>query len=305
MHFDNIVIIGSEGFIGRNLKAYISNITNSRVTSYDAIQNVPNCKETVSTLSEVYNILIDKNKKSLVYYLANRYSPKDSLDNAEISVSENVIPLITFLENIKSNASNISFVFSSSAGTIYSEDDDYKSIESELSPRSIYAANKIAQEFYLDVYKNIYGLDVKIARISNPYGMGQRVSGGQGLIPAVIEALRDDSVFYIYGNGLEERDYIYIDDLCRGLFSLGLYKGEITRFNIASGEAMSTIEVIKSLESAYGKKLDIAYREAYKSSIKSIRFCIDSEVAALNWKPEVRFSDGIKSTVESYRNGRK
>lgn len=298
MHYDNILIIGSSGFIGTRLKQHIVNNLDVRLYLFDvALGDVKLDDEHLATKEDMYELLNQRDKKTLVFYLANRYSPPESTTNAINSVRENVLEFVDFLERIKSNAKNISVVLASSAGTIYEETSSYISTKSELSPRSVYGANKIALEFYLDVYNRIYGLDFKVARISNPYGPGQKISGGQGLIPSIINSIINESTFKLFGSGDEKRDYIYIDDLCRGLISVAYYSGKECRFNLASGVTQTTMQVIKALELASGEVLKIEYNKALLSSAKTMKFDIKNECLILNWFPEVSFEEGVKNTL--------
>src|SRR5699024_2167273 len=100
-----------------------------------------------------------------------------------------------------------------------------------------YGVQKKIIETYLEFYGLRYGINYKIMRISNPYGVGQDLQKPQGVIPIFVYRLLHDMSITIYGDGCSKRDYIYMSDLVEAFKQTLAYNGHIHIFNIGSGSA--------------------------------------------------------------------
>ncbi|ENM2943188.1 NAD-dependent epimerase/dehydratase family protein [Escherichia coli] len=305
MHSNKIYIIGWSGFIGRQYIHYLDKtgfkgevFLNSRA---DDEQKYTSSTDNITIKYVNYEEMITglNCSRSTVLYLANMYSPGESNIYPLNSVKENIIPFITFLEDIKNNASNIRFIFASSGGTIYgdSQEGECCSENHLLAPKTIYAANKIAQENYLNVYHVNYGLDYRIARIANPYGPGQILKGGQGLIPAILRSLLNNESLPVSGDGNGTRDYIYIDDLCSLFFSLSSYSGACRTFNAGSGKEYSIMEIISCFNAVHDRPIKYHHVKTESSVVSRIVLDISRAKNELGWSPKTSLSDGIRAFI--------
>lgn len=308
MHSDEIFIVGWSGFIGRQFISYLGKeYPASKIYLFNRDEYSINIDITVEQAELLpqdvfFSKLLGEGRKT-VLYLANSYSPTDSLKYAVDSATDNIVPFIKFLEKIKNNAPAIKFIFASSGGTIYGDTNGESCKEShELSPKNIYAANKIAQEYYLNVYGINYLLDYKILRIANPYGPGQKLKGGQGLIPAVLESLCCMKTLSIYGDGQATRDYIYIDDLCELIVRTINYQGPHKIFNAGSGSAHSIMDIINCFDSICEHKVKYTYKPSENSIVNSIVLDISLARKELNWEPRISLVDGIREFIRWYKH---
>jgi dTDP-glucose 4,6-dehydratase len=168
-----------------------------------------------------------------------------------------------------------------------------------LRPNSPYAASKASADLIARSYHQTYGMDVRITRCSNNYGRNQYP---EKLIPLFITNLIDDRKIPIYGDGSNIRDWIHVDDHCRGIVSVLLNgcAGEI--YNIGGGKELTNLELTHQLLNLLGKD---------ESSIKYVsdrlghdsRYSVDASkiLRELGFKPEISWAIGIAETINWYQ----
>jgi dTDP-glucose 4,6-dehydratase len=173
--------------------------------------------------------------------------------------------------------------------------------ESPLQPSSPYSATKAGADLLVASYRHTFGLEALICRGSNNYGPYQYP---EKLIPLmVLNALHGDPL-PVYGDGMQVRNWIYVEDFARGIGTV-LERGEPGEvYNVGGPDEAPNIEVVKRI---------IEYTGADESLIEYVtdrpghdrRYSLGSEKArALGWEPQVRFADGLERTVAWYRDNR-
>ncbi|AIR85724.1 MULTISPECIES: NAD-dependent epimerase/dehydratase family protein [Pantoea] len=301
----NLYIVGWRGYIGQSLLKYLGRTGFSKqVVLYkrknEASTLVPNCINVSMSQHDDFIRKISQDDNPVVYYLANSISPAESQSLALESVSSNLLPFINFLEDIKSLASKVTFIFASSGGTIYGDTGGEKCHEDHvLSPKTIYAANKLAQESYLQVYHCNYGLNYRVLRIANPYGPGQVYKGGQGLIPAIMDSYKKNNPVKIYGDGTASRDYIYIDDLHDCFIKSACYEGDMRIFNVGSDSKYSILDIIDRFY-RHGIIVETIKVKSDISVINSVSLDITRAKREFNWSPQTSLENGLKKYIEWY-----
>jgi dTDP-glucose 4,6-dehydratase len=191
-----------------------------------------------------------------------------------------------------------------------STDEVYGSIDSGswtedhvLLPNTPYAAAKAGGDLIARAYHVTYGLDVRVARCSNNYGPYQYP---EKLIPLFVTNLLDGLKAPLYGNGANVRDWVYVGDHCRAL-ALVAEKGSAGEiYNIGAGQELTNRKLTELLLSATGR--DWSYvREVPdpRGSGHDKRYSVDyTKIAALGYRPEMPFEDGLASTVQWFRDNR-
>jgi dTDP-glucose 4,6-dehydratase len=173
--------------------------------------------------------------------------------------------------------------------------------ESPLQPSSPYSATKAGADLLVASYRHTYGLEALICRGSNNYGPFQYP---EKLIPLmVLNALHGDKL-PVYGDGMQVRNWIYVEDFARGIGAV-LERGEPGEvYNVGGPDEAPNIEVVRKI---------IEYTGADESLIEYVtdrpghdrRYSLGSEkVRALGWEAQVRFADGLERTVAWYRENR-
>jgi dTDP-glucose 4,6-dehydratase len=190
-----------------------------------------------------------------------------------------------------------------------STDEVYGSIETGswpethlLEPNSPYSASKAASDLIARSYARTHGLDVVITRCSNNYGPYQFP---EKVIPLFVTNLLDGKKVPLYGDGLNVRDWLHVDDHCRGIvlvFDKGR-AGEI--YNIGGGTELTNRELTERLLAAFGADWDsVEMVEDRKAHDRRYSVDITKISDELGYQPQVPFDQGLADTVTWYRQNR-
>jgi dTDP-glucose 4,6-dehydratase len=174
--------------------------------------------------------------------------------------------------------------------------------ETPLAPNSPYSASKTAADVMARAYYHTYGLPILVTRCSNNYGPYQFP---EKLIPLLISNAMEDKEIPVYGDGMNVRDWIYVEDHCRGL-DVVLRRGREGEFyNIGGQSERTNLSVVKAVLDSLGKPHSLIRFVADRPG-HDRRYAIDfSKIGKeLGWKPLVTFEEGIRLTVEWYQTHR-
>ena len=223
-----------------------------------------------------------------------------SIGSAAEFVETNVGGVQVLLDAIKASGRNIRFVQ-------VSTDEVYGSIESgswteewPLQPNSPYSASKAGGELLARAYYKTHGLDVVITRCSNNYGSHHFP---EKLIPLFVTNLLEGKKVPVYGNGKNVRDWLHVDDHCRGIHKVLMNgrAGEV--YNIGGGRELNNLEITHLILEAMGKdESSIEYVEDRKGH--DLRYSVDwiKINRELGYEPQVKFEDGLRGTIQWYRD---
>ena len=223
-----------------------------------------------------------------------------SITNAAAFVDTNVAGVQVLLDAIKNSSRNIRFLQ-------VSTDEVYGSIESgswaenwPLLPNSPYSASKAGGELLARAYYKTHGMDVVITRCSNNYGTHHFP---EKLIPLFITNLLEGKKVPVYGNGKNIRDWLHVDDHCRGIHKVLMAgkSGEV--YNIGGGRELTNLEITDLILTAMDKdQSSIEYVEDRKGH--DLRYSVDWTKInrELGYIPQVSFEVGLKNTIQWYRD---
>lgn len=264
------LVLGGNGFIGNNLCKYIAD-QGEEVFCFDR-------KKPVNSNPKVHYIQGDffdeEFLKSMIedfdviFHAISTINPGNSNNKYLSGYGRDLVQTIKLCSWIK--GSEKCLVFLSSGGTVYGRQEIQPITEQALStPINHYGNVKLSIENAMRIFGLQNSLNVKIARISNPYGPGQDYTEGVGFIDAALKRAMNKQVVEIYGNGKIVRDYIYITDVCYYLYHLAQYTGEEIVFNISSGVGTSQNEVIKYI-SDLGIDVSVQYKALRSVDVEKI-----------------------------------
>ena len=172
--------------------------------------------------------------------------------------------------------------------------------QTPLNPNSPYSASKTSADMFALAYHHTYGTPVLITRCSNNYGPKQFP---EKLIPLIISNCLENKQIPVYGDGLNVRDWIYVNDHNLAILDV-LEKGKTGQvYNIGSSNEKTNIEIVKTILNILGKSEElITYVKDRPGHDK--RYAIDSSKIQneLDWSPKINFENGIKQTIEWYLN---
>lgn len=298
---DKVLVLGSCGFLGNRLVSEL--VKSCHVVGYDRLP-VSNIEETERyhyicgnfTQEQNFKEIMLKNKITAVYHLISTTTPQEGTSSVEREITENMIPTVRLLDAAVECGVN-KIIFASSGGTVYGDNANLHKENEATTPICSYGVQKMAIEATLRLYSYVHKLQVRIARIGNPYGALMREGQTQGIIPIFLKKLYSNEGITVYGN--TKRDYIYVSDVIRALVSLLHYEGNEQVFNISSGKSIYLTDLIKALEDLSGRKFaSIQYKDIRGCDVLESVLDISLAAKELNWAPEVSLAEGIKRTIE-------
>jgi len=310
-----LLVTGGAGFIGSNFvrKVFDQTLTGfSRITVLDKL-TYAGSKNNLKLVQQEENysffngdILDPKLVNSLlsevdavINFAAESHVDRSIQSSAEF-VNTNVTGVQVLLDAIKASNRRIRFVQ-------VSTDEVYGSINSgswdenaPLLPNSPYSASKAGGELLARAYHRTHELDVVITRCSNNYGTHHFP---EKLIPLFITNLLEGKKVPVYGTGHNVRDWLHVDDHCRGIYAVLMNgrPGEV--YNIGGGRELTNHEITTLILHAMGAdESSIEYVEDRKGH--DLRYSVDWAKInrELGYEPQVKFEDGLKETIQWYRD---
>ena len=318
----NIIVTGGLGFIGSNLidllisKKY--SIINLDKVSYSS--NFYNLKEYKShtkykfikcdlNSKKILNILL-KYKPICIFNLAAETHVDRSIDGPKNFINSNILGTFNLLEafRIFSSKHNSKLVHIST-DEVYGDILKGRSDEKySYKPSSPYAASKAAADHLVYSYIRTYKIPAVISNCSNNYGPKQHP---EKLIPKLIYNIVHNKELPIYGRGKNSREWLHVKDHCMALFKI-FDKGKIGEFyNIGSNKNLNNIQITKALLKIaknfiyIGNNVKIKYIADRPGHDKRYALNSNKIKKRLNWKPQIKFDDGLKETFLWYLNNKK
>ncbi|MGI0049122.1 MAG: NAD-dependent epimerase/dehydratase family protein [Nitrososphaera sp.] len=192
------------------------------------------------------------------------------------------------------------FVFASSAA-VYGILEGKATEDMACRPNSPYGAGKLAVEDYLHAYRRTYGLETVMLRYFNVYGRRQRYSDYSGVITIFINKLLEGSRPVIFGDGLQVRDFVHVDDIVQAnMLAMESANAVGEMFNVASGRATSILELVRIVKELVGATgIDHQFAPPRPGDMKLGLASIDKIRAVLGYDAKVQMQEGLKGVTES------
>jgi UDP-glucose 4-epimerase len=301
----SISIIGGSGFIGKNISIKLENLGYDIISISRSLNINLNSKlKQISLDIQDTDKLIESTKNSnIIFWLANNSVPANNHNSSEADYLENTLPLIRYTKDITSPKLIIYF---SSGGTVYGNvENEFPIIEeTELSPISQYGnSKKVTENHFLNTEVNP-NLKLVVLRPSNVYGPNQNFKNNQGIIGFGINAIINNTVLNVYGDGSLIRDFLYIDDLIDALLSIIKNQNIIENksiLNVSSGTGFSINNILNYIEKISNSKFSIVYH-SYRHFDCKYNVLNNQKIKNLTgWSPKVSIDEGIQLTWDSYK----
>ena len=307
-----IFVTGGAGFIGSNfVRLLLAARTDVRVTNFDKLTYAGNL-ENLSDITDdsryafVRGDIADAKQveaalaggfDAIVNFAAETHVDR-SIEDASPFIRTNIQGTHTLLEAARKvkaprflHISTDEVYGTAPAGESFRED-------AHLKPRSPYAASKAAADHLVYAYAVTYGLPVIVLRCTNNYGPFQFP---EKLIPLMIANAREDKSLPVYGDGLQERDWLFVEDYCRAI-AVTLERGTVGEiYNVSSGAPTPNLTVVKTILHLLGKPESLIQFVQDRPG-HDRRYALDSSKLQkeLGWKPQVTFEEGIRRTIDWY-----
>ena len=294
-----VFIFGGAGFIGSHLVELLMDEFN--IIIFDkknfSSRNIRKFESKIEIIEGDFSNHFDwqsaLNNVDYVLHLICSTLPAISNENCIYDVESNILPSLKLLD-VLSKDTHPRLVFISSGGTIYGNIEELPINEEAITnPICSYGITKLMIEKYLHLYHKLYGLDYRIARLSNAYGERQSRTSNQGLITAILCKVLQNQTLRIWGDGSVVRDYVYVKDAASCVQKILMYQGPERIFNVSSNKGYSVNEVIEEICKVTGKKVKITYSEKRKFDVKDNILSNSLAKRELGWEPKVSLNEGI------------
>ncbi len=307
-----LFVTGAAGFIGTNYVRHVLATTDDEVTVYDALTYAGN-------LSSLADIADDPRYTFVQGDICDREAVAAAMAGhdavvhfaAESHVDRSIVDPDTFVRtnclgtNVMCDVARhieVDRFLHISTDEVYGSIEEGSFVETDrLGPRSPYSSSKAGSDLIALSYEETYGLPVVVTRSSNNFGPYQFP---EKVIPLFVTNLLDGRKVPLYGDGLNIRDWIYVEDNCSGV-DMVLRKGEIGEvYNIGGGNETTNRELTEKVLALCGAGDEmIEYVEDRLGHDR--RYSIDcSKARALGWAPARTLDEALAATVEWYRDNR-
>ena len=305
-------ITGGAGFIGSNYVRYVLANTDDEVTVYDALTYAGN----LSTLADVesnprYRFVKGdicdpaaveaamKGHDAVVHFAAESHVDR-SIDGSAAFVITNCVGTNVVVDTARKL--EVGRVLHIGTDEVYGSVEVGSSLETDpLEPRSPYSASKAGSDLIALSYFSTHGTPVLVTRCTNNFGPYQYP---EKAIPLFTTNLIDGKKIPLYGDGLNERDWIYVDDHCAGVH-LVLTKGELGEiYNIGAGNETPNRVLVDKLLASFGVGEEmVQYVEDRKGHDRRYSVNID-KITKLGWKRQRSLDEALAETIQWYRDNR-
>ncbi|MBA2860456.1 dTDP-glucose 4,6-dehydratase [Methanococcus maripaludis] len=301
-----ILVTGGAGFIGCNFVRYMVQNYDHEITVLDKLTYAGNL-ENLADVSEKIKFIkgdicseedvsLAMNDVDSVIHFAAESHVDNSIINPENFVKTNIFGTYTLLEFARKFGID-KFLHISTDEVYGSTETGFFKEEDRLDPSSPYSATKAGSDLLVNAYHRTYGINTFITHCGNNFGLYQYP---EKLIPILIKKALKNEKLPIYGDGLNVRDWIYVEDHCTGIdtvFNNGNY-GEV--YNIGSGYEKTNLEIVKFILNELDKP------ESLIEFVKDRpghdrRYALDStKVRNIGWAPKWEFEKALKYTINWY-----
>ena len=312
----NLMITGGAGFIGSRFAemlatkeipnqyssiTVVDNLTYSgNLSNLDAVISTPEFyfhKADICNKTDIESIIEQRSINVIVNFAAESHVDR-SIESAFEFLNTNVMGTQNLLDLAKKHGINRYLQVST--------DEVYGSIptgsweeDEPLKPNSPYSASKAGADLLVLAYGKTYGMNVGITRCCNNYGLRQYP---EKIIPLFVSNLIDGKRVPIYGNGNQIREWIHVDDHCRGVFAV-LHNGNPGEvYNIAGTDEFQNIELARKIIAYFGKTEDEAFEFVADRKGHDIRYSLTGNKIRkeLDIEPQIDFETGLKATIDWY-----
>ncbi|GGI10297.1 dTDP-glucose 4,6-dehydratase [Gottfriedia solisilvae] len=308
----NILITGGAGFIGLNFVNFILKNTDYEITIIDALTyashpeeinklgknprvrfiqaNIINMEEIKLALDRVYEVL--------VHFAAESHVDR-SIKDGEIFIQTNIIGTFNMIQVVMNGFAKKMIHVSTDEvyGTLEKNDTPFTE-HSPISPNNPYSASKASSDLIVRSYFQTFGLPLITTRCSNNFGPFQNK---EKYIPTIIYHALQEKKIPVYGDGLQIRDWLFVEDHCRAIANIikNGKSGEV--YNIGGGNEKTNIEVVKQVLAIMGKPESLIDYVTDRVG-HDRRYAIDSSKlqSELGWIQQHTFQESLEETVKWY-----
>lgn len=315
-----ILVTGGAGFIGSNFIYYMQKAhpdyslvcldkltyAGNLETLEEALKNplFKFVKGDIADREFVFS-LFEEEKFDIVVNFAAESHVDRSIENPGVFLTTNIIGTQTLMDAAR--ATGVKRYHQVSTDEVYGDlpldrPDLFFTETTPIHTSSPYSASKASADLLVQAYHRTFGLPITISRCSNNYGP---YHFPEKLIPLMIANALNDKPLPVYGQGLNVRDWLYVEDHCRAIDMI-IHNGRVGEvYNIGGHNEKANIDVVKTIIKALGKSEDLITYVTDRAG-HDMRYAIDPTKIhdELGWLPTTTFDEGIQKTIDWYLNNR-
>ena len=243
--------------------------------------------------------LFDGQQFDAVINLAARAGVRQSLDDPWVYLSTNAVGTTNLLDLCRDRGIS-KFVLASTSSLYGQGPRPFQEDQPTDRPLSPYAASKKAAEAMAYTYHHLYGLDVSVLRFFTVYGPAGRPDMS---VFRFVKWIREGEPLQLSGDGSQERDFTYVDDIARGVVSALTPVGHQT-INLGSDRPVPLTWIIGQIEQLTGEKAKIEYYPFHAVDVMATWADVSRARETLGWEAQVSLEEGLRATVEWYEENR-
>lgn len=306
-----ILVTGGCGFIGSNFVRFLLKNTEHDVFNLDALTyagNIENLRDIEGNPrytfvhgrienGELVNRLVNK-ADYIVHFAAESHVDRSILEPGPF-ITTNIFGVQVLLDASKEHIKKFIHISTDEVyGSLETDQEKKFTEESPFMPNSPYSASKASGDLLARAYYVTYGLPIVIVRPSNNYGYYQFP---EKFIPLIITNLKEKKSIPVYGDGRNIRDWLFVEDTCRGIYDL-LMNGRLGEvYNLGGETELKNIDIVKIILKEMGENEDcIEYVKDRPGH--DYRYALDNHKIRtdIGWQPMIKFEEGIRRTIEWY-----
>ena len=311
-----IIVTGGAGFIGGNFVHYmLKKYPEDRIVCIDKLTYAGNMSTLASVMDNanfkfyktdicdraaIYEIFETEKPDVVINFAAESHVDR-SIENPEVFLQTNILGTQVLMDACRKYG--IKRYHQVSTDEVYGDlpldrPDLFFTEETPIHTSSPYSSSKAGADLLVLAYHRTFGLPVTISRCSNNYGP---YHFPEKLIPLMIANALNDKALPVYGEGLNVRDWLYVEDHCKAI-DLIVRKGRVGEvYNVGGHNEKRNIDIVKIILKELGKPESLITYVADRKG-HDMRYAIDPTKISreLGWLPETKFEDGIKKTIRWY-----
>lgn len=316
-----IIVTGGAGFIGGNFVHYmLKKYNNYRIVCLDSLtyagnletlesvmdnQNFSFVKSDITDRDSVFKLFEEEKPDIIVNFAAESHVDR-SIEDPGIFLKTNILGTQILLD--ASRKYGVKRYHQVSTDEVYGDlpldrPDLFFTENTPIHTSSPYSASKASADLLVQAYHRTFKVPISISRCSNNYGP---YHFPEKLIPLMIANALNDKPLPVYGEGINVRDWLYVEDHCSAI-DLIIHKGKVGEvYNVGGHNEMKNIDIVKIIIKELGKTEDLITFVKDRAG-HDMRYAIDPTKihSELGWLPATKFEDGIKKTIKWYLENRK
>ena len=303
-----ILVTGGAGFIASHVAdAYI--LRGHEVIIIDDLSS--GVKENINPRAQFFEgsiadekfieSVISSQKPEVLNHHAAHINVGKSVDDPKFDAAINILGTINLMQSLVKYKSLKKVIFASTGGAMYGNKQTPFNEEMMPAPLSPYGVSKRSAELYLGFYHIQYGIPFVALRYANVYGPRQNPNGEAGVVSIFSKRILERKQPVINGDGLQTRDYVFVEDVADANV-LALETSEAGVFNIGTSIEVNVNSIFELVSNNFGTDWKQVHGPSRPGEQTTSSLSFKKAKQILNWQPKIKLEDGIKKTVEWFKN---